>query len=63
VTVVGCLEVVEQLSLLVVVLGLPLATPAALYVTALIANICQAGFIFVRFVGSAFRAERDLLSE
>lgn len=62
VTVVGCLEVLEQLSLVVVVLGLPIGNPPALYVTALIANICQAGFIFVRFVGSAFRAERDHLS-
>ena len=34
-------------------------TPA-LYVTALIANICQAGFIFVRFVGSAFRHAQEL---
>lgn len=63
VSVVGCLEVVEQLSLVAVVFGVPVGTPSALYVTALIANICQAGFIFVRFVGSAFRAERDLLSE
>ena len=49
------LEVAEQASLLVVLLGLPVGNAAALYVTALIANICQAGFIFVRFVGSAFR--------
>jgi hypothetical protein len=32
-------------------------------VTALIANICQAGFIFVRFVGSAFRHEFEIVSE
>jgi hypothetical protein len=60
VTVVSAIEVVEQASLFVVLLGLPIGNPAALYVTALIGNICQAGFIFVRFVGSAFRAEQDL---
>lgn len=59
VTVVTSLEVVEQLSLITIVLGLPVGNAAALYVTALIANICQAGFIFVRFVGSAFRHERE----
>jgi hypothetical protein len=48
------IEVLEQGSLLVVLLGIPIGNPAALYVTALIGNICQAGFIFVRFVGSAF---------
>ncbi len=52
------LEVVEQISLFVVLLGLSLGNPAALYVTALIANICQAGFVFVRFIESAFRYER-----
>jgi hypothetical protein len=55
VVLVSLLEVVEQASLLVVVLGITVDNAAALYVTALIANICQAGFIFVRFVGSAFR--------
>lgn len=55
VTLVASLEVVEQASLLAVVLGLSFGNAPALYVTALIANICQAGFIFVRFVGSAFR--------
>jgi hypothetical protein len=48
------IEVLEQGSLLVVLLGIPLGNPGALYVTALIGNICQAGFIFVRFVDSAF---------
>ena len=59
VAVVSAVEVVEQGSLLVVLLGLPLGNPAALYVTALISNICQAGFIFVRFIDSAFRHEVD----
>jgi hypothetical protein len=43
-----------------VVFALPAGNAPALYVTALIANICQAGFIFVRFVGSAFRRENDM---
>lgn len=55
VTLVSFLELVEQLSLVAIVVGLAFGTPSALYVTALIANICQAGFIFVRFVGSTFR--------
>ena len=56
------LEIVEQLSLLVVVLGLSMANGPALYVTALIANICQAGFVFVRFVGSAFRHSSEIFA-
>jgi len=55
VVLVSSLEVVEQVSLITVLLGIPFGNPAALYVTALIANICQVGFIFVRFVGSAFQ--------
>ena len=54
VAVVSIVEVLEQVSLIIVVLGLSTVNAPALYVTALIANICQAGFIFVRFVGSAF---------
>lgn len=54
VVVVSGLELVEQGSLLAVVFGLAAGSGPALYVTALIANVCQAGFIFVRFVGSAF---------
>lgn len=61
VTVVALLEITEQLSLLAVVLGLSFGNAPALYVTALIANICQAGFIFVRFVGSAFQHENQLV--
>jgi hypothetical protein len=60
VSVVLSLEVAEQLSLASVVFALPAGNAPALYVTALIANICQAGFIFVRFVGSAFRRENDM---
>ncbi|MGD2068567.1 MAG: hypothetical protein PVI57_07760 [Gemmatimonadota bacterium] len=54
VVVVSGMELVEQVSLVMVVLGVGPAGPEALYVTALIANICQAGLIFVRFIGSAF---------
>lgn len=59
VTVVSSIELVEQLSLFIVALGFAPGNASALYVTALIANICQAGFIFVRFVGSAFSYELD----
>ena len=62
VAVVTVLEVTEQASLLAVVAGLASGSGPALYVTALIANICQAGFIFVRFVGSAFDHEKQLTS-
>lgn len=55
--VVGSIELMEQASLIIVLLGLPIGHPPALYVTALIGNICQAGFVFVRFVGSTFRRE------
>lgn len=57
VAVVLCLEVIEQVSLVIVLLGLLPGNAPALYVTALISNICQAGFVFVRFVGSAFGGE------
>ncbi len=55
VALVSILEVFEQASLLAVVFGIASGSAPALYVSALIANICQVGFIFVRFVGSAFR--------
>ena len=55
VVVVTALEVIEQGGLLAVILGLGPFSPSAIYVTALIANICQAGFVFVRFIGSAFQ--------
>jgi O-antigen/teichoic acid export membrane protein len=55
------LEVIEQVSLIAIVVGLSFGSASALYVTALIANICQAGFIFVRFVGSTFHHENQLI--
>ena len=60
VIVVTALEVVEQISLVAVLVGFSFGNAPALYVTALIANICQAGFVFVRFVGSAFHHEHHL---
>jgi hypothetical protein len=63
VSVFAVLEALEQVSLLAVVLGFSFGNAPALYVTALIANICQAGFIFVRFVGSAFHHENQLIVE
>jgi hypothetical protein len=57
VVVVLVLETIEQVSLATVLFGFVPENAPALYVTALIANICQAGFIFVRFVGSAFGSE------
>jgi len=63
VSVVAALEFVEQASLVAVILVLTDAPPLALYMTALIANICQAGFIFVRFVESTFRHESDILPD
>jgi hypothetical protein len=60
VSVVSILELVEQSCLIVVLAGLSTDNAPALYVTALIANISQAGFIFVRFVGSTFSHEQQL---
>jgi hypothetical protein len=54
------LESIEQVALVAVVSGLFPGNAPALYVTALIANIIQAGFIFVRFVGSAFQREIEI---
>jgi hypothetical protein len=63
VAVVSSLELVEQASLVAVIFGSSLAPYQALYTTALIANICQAGFIFLRFVESTFRHEGDVLPD
>ena len=60
VSVVSMLELLEQSCLVAVVAGLWVDNAAALYITALIANISQAGFIFVRFVGSTFSHEHQL---
>ena len=60
VSLVTSLEALEQLSLLAIVAAIPVGNAAALYVTALIANICQAGLIFVRFVRSAFQRAQEV---
>ncbi len=60
VAVVSMLEVVEQSCLVAVVAGVSIDNASALYITALIANISQAGFIFVRFVGSTFSHEHHI---
>jgi hypothetical protein len=52
--IVSALELIEQGSLVVILLGVGSVSASALYISALIANICQAGFVFVRFVGSTF---------
>ena len=57
VTVFMSLEGVEQLGLLAIVFGLGEWDPAGVYTAVLTANLVQAGFIFVRFVGSAFQHE------
>ena len=57
------LELVEQACLVVVLVGLAGDRAGSLYVTALVANICQAGFIFMRFVGSAFHHQNQLLDD
>ena len=46
-----------------VAVGFSFGNASALYVTALIANICQAGFIFVRFVASAFSHQSEILPD
>lgn len=57
VTVFFSLEVAEQVGLLMVVFGAGPWSPADVYIAALIANLGQAGFIFVRFIDSAFHHE------
>jgi hypothetical protein len=63
VAVVTTLELIEQASLAAVIVGFSQAPLPALYMTALIANLCQAAFIFVRFVESTFRHESDVLPD
>ena len=59
VVVVMSLEALEQVALLGVVFGVGFADASALYVTALIANMGQAGFVFVRFIGSTFQYQGE----
>jgi len=57
VVLVGLLELFDQVALILVLLNIYPAHGFALYLAALIANICQAAIVFLRFVGSEFIAE------
>ena len=50
----GSLEIVEQLGLVAVILNVRPELNYALYVTALVLNICQAAMVFVRYIESEF---------
>jgi hypothetical protein len=54
VSLVGTLEVLDQAALVVVILNIWPALSPPLYVGAIILNICQAAFVFLRFVGEEF---------
>lgn len=57
VTLVGALELIDQVALILILLNVWPAHEYSLYFAALIANVCQAAFVFLRFVGSEFSAE------
>lgn len=57
VSVVSTLELMDQLALFLVILNLWPKFNYPLYLAALIFNICQAAFVFVRFVASEFSAK------
>lgn len=57
VVLVGTLELIDQVALIFILLNVWPAHEYSLYFAALIANICQAAFVFLRFVGSEFIAE------
>jgi len=54
--VVGALELLDQLALLAIIFNMLPEKSFALYIAALIMNILQAAFVFMRYVGSEFRA-------
>jgi hypothetical protein len=54
---VGGLEVLDQIALVSVILNALPDMSGSLYLAALIFNMCQAAFVFVRFVGSEFVAK------
>ena len=56
VSVVGVLELLDQIALIVVILSIWPSLDFPLYFAALVFNLCQAAFVFVRFVGSEFVA-------
>lgn len=55
--VVGVLELLDQVALVVIILSVWPDLNYALYFLALVFNLCQAAFVFVRFVGSEFTAQ------
>ncbi len=57
--VVSALELIDQVALVMILLNIRPALDFPLYLAALIANICQAAFVFLRFVGSEFTAEES----
>ena len=54
VSLVSALELVDQIALVLIILNFWPALDFPLYLAALIVNICQAAFVFLRFVGSEF---------
>jgi hypothetical protein len=54
---VGALELLDQVALVLILLNIWPDQDFPLYFAALVANICQAAFVFLRFVGSEFIAE------
>jgi len=56
VSLVGALELLDQGALILILLNIWPALDLPLYLAALILNICQAAFVFLRFVGSEFGA-------
>ena len=53
---VGALELVDQVALVTILLNVWPALGFPLYLAAIVLNICQAAFVFLRFVGSEFVA-------
>ena len=54
---VSALELLDQAALIVILFNIWPAHDFPLYLAALIVNICQAAFVFLRFVGSEFIAD------
>jgi hypothetical protein len=54
---VGALEVIDQGALILILLNIWPGLDFSLYLAALIVNVCQAAFVFLRFVGAEFSAE------
>lgn len=53
-TLVGSLELLDQAALVVILLNLWPGLDYALYLAALVCNVCQAAVVLLRFVGSEF---------